>query len=119
MIARRGPIRARRATPRRSSRVRDPLYLAFVATLPCVQCGRVGASHAHHAGRRHGMGTKCDDTEAVPLCGHPGGCHEAWHRGSGPFAGLVQAERRALARRWIEDTQVAAARAAADTGDPW
>lgn len=60
--------------PRHDPR-RDPAYLAWIRTLPCVICfawklpsrrydGKVEAAHV---GER-GLGQKCPDQEALPLC---------------------------------------------------
>lgn len=53
---------------------RDPGYLAYVRTFPCVSCGKDGAE-AHHAGRKY-MGLKPSDYTAIPLC-HD--CHMELH----------------------------------------
>ncbi len=56
---------------------KDPEYLSFIHQLYCVACERgqiwispryrVQRIEAHHAGD-HGMGQKCPDREAIPLC---------------------------------------------------
>jgi DNA recombination protein Rad52 len=50
-------------------RVRDPAHLKFVASLPCVICGRV-PSHAHHLrfAQLRSLGSKVSDEWTVPLC---------------------------------------------------
>ncbi len=101
-------IPARRAKPRRSERVRDAAYLAFVRTLPCA-AGAVGhalcwgAVDPHHAGC-HPLGRKADDTTAIPLCrGH--------HRALTDGRLLDQRARRIFEDAAIKDTHEAWARA--------
>ncbi len=61
-------------------------------------CG--GVVEAHHAGRR-GVGQKCHDDEAIPLCtGH----HRAWHDHRRPFD-WVNAKRREWADERIAEAQ--------------
>ena len=84
--------------PRRLKTPRsNPAYLAFVRTLGCcaiLQHFRVrfcdGPIHAHHAGRRPGVGMKAPDDTAIPLCSAH---HRAWHDGAGPFLGMSKLER--------------------------
>src|SRR4051812_40559530 len=96
MLAQRTPLRRKtrlrqkRATPRRSGRVRDRDYLLAVKTLPCMFATAAwgppckGPIEADHAGQRP-FGRKCNDDEAVPLC-------QKHHRErtdyTGPFAGF-------------------------------
>jgi hypothetical protein len=79
------PPPKKRTRERRSERVRDAEYLAWVRTQPCAYrayderigntlsyglwhvCPKNTRIEAHHAGRRP-MGRKCNDREAVPLC---------------------------------------------------
>jgi len=88
----RTPVKRKRTKPRRGP-LRDPKYLAWIRTLPCVCCfiflhgwsrreyfGRrnmAGSSEAAHVGPR-GIAQKCSDLEAIPLCG--------FHHRTGPFA---------------------------------
>jgi DNA recombination protein Rad52 len=66
-------------------RVRDDQHLAFVATLPCLICGRA-PSQAHHLRfiQPRALGRKASDEWVVPLCNlhhrslHDGGNEEAW-----------------------------------------
>jgi len=64
--------------------LRDRDHLDWVATLPCLACGRRGCSIAAHV-RLHNAGAggrKPSDDRAVPLCGLPkcyDGCHEIQH----------------------------------------
>ena len=72
MIAR-TPVKRKRSKPRRG-RVRDPKYLAWIRTLPCIlsacehcRCFICAPIEAAHVGER-GLGQKCSDRETVPLC---------------------------------------------------
>ncbi len=83
MIQRRNPIRRKRLGPARRGRLRDPLYLAWIRTLPCMACYRGvleilrvahlpewERSEAAHIGMR-GLSQKSSDRETMPLCvGH-------------------------------------------------
>lgn len=60
--------------PKRDAR-RDSAYLRWVRTMPCIVCGSMDWVEAAHVGQR-GLGQKCPDKEALPLC-------EAHHR-TGP-----------------------------------
>jgi len=46
---------------------RDPRYLAWIRTLPCVVCGSTRGIEASHTGP-HGLGQKSSDFSAIPLC---------------------------------------------------
>ncbi len=46
---------------------RNPHYLAWIRTLPCVVCGSTGWIEASHTGP-HGLGQKSSDYSAIPLC---------------------------------------------------
>ena len=100
----------RKRAPRRLSRAgSDPAYLDFVRSLPCFFNGATistceGRVHAHHAGRRPGVGLKADDKTAIPLCEKH---HRAWHDARPPFAGLTKFERFAWSMRVIGHTQSA------------
>ncbi len=62
----------------KDQRLRDKPHLAFVASQPCLVCGR-RPSHAHHLrfAQPRAMGLKVSDEFAVPLChGH----HDELHR---------------------------------------
>lgn len=55
---------------------RDIVYLAWLRTMPCVVCWtyrirslRFATVEAAHVGER-GIGQKCSDREALPLCTH-------------------------------------------------
>ena len=93
------PPRKRRAgPPRRSSRVLDPAYLAWLRTMRCWSCWQREYAHecawprdylvseAAHIGlstETRGMSQKVSDTSAIPLCA---GCHQhsndAIHKGN-------------------------------------
>jgi hypothetical protein len=47
--------------------VRNPRYLAWIRTLPCVVCGATRGIEASHTGP-HGLGQKSPDSSAIPLC---------------------------------------------------
>jgi hypothetical protein len=46
---------------------RNPRYLAWIRTHPCVVCGASRGIEASHTGP-HGLGQKSPDTSAIPLC---------------------------------------------------
>ena len=52
-----------------AKRIRCKEHLRYVASQPCVICGR-SPSHAHHVkyAQRRGLGIKASDEFAVPLC---------------------------------------------------
>lgn len=105
-IRRKTRIRARRARPRRESRVRDTVYMLFVKTLPCCcpqphQCENgpdvpPGQVEAHHAGKKPGYGLKCSDRETIPLC-------TLGHRQCESFAGPFRRFGREQMRAWIAE----------------
>jgi hypothetical protein len=47
--------------------VRNPKYLAWIRTLPCLVCGARRGIEASHTGP-HGLGQKSPDRSAIPLC---------------------------------------------------
>lgn len=103
--------RIRWKPPRRLKRPgSDPAYLAAVRTLPCaarsipVATPCRGPMDPHHAGRRPGVGLKCDDKDAIPMCrGH----HEDVEHLTGMFRHWTKPVRLA----WY-DEQIALTRAA-------
>ena len=102
---RRSPVKRKRATPRRSARVRCPEYLAWVRRQQCIMCrGNIMRSQAHHAGER-GLGQRSSDLEAVPLCPT---CHRGWHDATGLFLGRTHTQRAEAAASWIAETQARA-----------
>jgi len=111
-LQRRTRLRARRATPRRSARVRDLEYMERVRALPCVVRELLGVAvaclplcsgrtHAHHMGAR-GLGQKCSDLETVPFCEYH---HRSWHDCTGLFAGKSKEWRAEFAQAAIEHTR--------------
>ena len=61
--------------------VRSPKYLRAVASLPCCNCDRDGASQASHINRGKGLALKASDNKTFPLCATVGGqqgCHELY-----------------------------------------
>jgi hypothetical protein len=73
-----------------AKRVRDPAHLKYVASLPCLVCGRT-PSHAHHLRfvQPRSLGSKPSDEWTVPLCPihhrslHDAGREEQWWRVTG------------------------------------
>lgn len=55
----------------------DKAYISWLHTQPCCVCGRLSGIEAAHVGRR-GLGQKCSDLEAIPLCSE--------HHRTGPAA---------------------------------
>jgi hypothetical protein len=109
----RTPVKSRRATPRRSGRVRDAAYMAWVRTLTCAASamdGHVceGAMEADHVGAR-GLGQKCSDRETIALC-------SLAHRQRTDFAGPFRSFDREQMRAFVGDAlaRTAAAWAAAN-----
>jgi len=80
-------------------RLRDPSHLQFIATQPCLVCGRSPA-HAHHLrfAQPRAMGSKVSDEWTVPLCPihhrslHDVGVEEEWWQAKGIDA-KAEAER--------------------------
>lgn len=76
---------------------RDERYLDYIRSLPCIVCGRRGATQAHHLKdpKLCGMAQKAPDWATIPLCADvDGGCHHALAHGQGP-------EALQYALRWI------------------
>lgn len=90
--------------------VRSERYRRFVASLPCISCGREGASQcAHSNSPEHGKsaGVKASDLATFPLCAPAGGrmgCHAMFDLG----LMFAKEERREVTRRWIQQTQARA-----------
>jgi len=60
--------------------VRNPKYLAWIRTQPCLVCGATRWIEAAHTGP-HGLGQKSPDTSAVPLCAkHHRTGNDSYHR---------------------------------------
>jgi hypothetical protein len=102
-------------------RVRDDLHRQFVATLPCLVCGRT-PTHAHHLRftQPRALGRKVSDEWVVPLCNlhhrslHDGGNEEAWW-GQHRIDPVSEAGRL---WRTHHPTEPAAAPARAETSQP-
>jgi hypothetical protein len=79
---------------------RNPRYLAWIRTQPCVVCGARRGIEASHTGP-HGLGQKSSDTSAIPLCvRHHRTGNESYHRlGSRRFAQVHQLDIPAIVRR--------------------
>lgn len=62
----------------------DPEYLAWVKGQSCCLCDRPPPGVAHHPTGAHlrGVGMKCPDTLAIPLCDP---CHQAFHDANRQF----------------------------------
>jgi hypothetical protein len=95
-IRRRTRLRRRRVARRRSPRVVNDAYLAFIRSLPCAGCGIDWSADPHHAGK-HGVGQTAGDDTAIPLCRR---CHDAVHDAKGKYAD------QDVRRRWEELVQV-------------
>jgi hypothetical protein len=80
MSSPRMPVRKMRIGPPRKGLVIDEAYLRWIRKLPCICCGTLRYVEAAHVGRR-GLGQKCSDREALPIC-------EKHHR-TGPEAAHV------------------------------
>lgn len=63
---------------------RSKKFLAYVRTLPCCICGRTETVVAHHV-EGGGVGMKCSDALAIPLCFHHHVGDEGIHRGKKTF----------------------------------
>lgn len=110
-------VNPRRATARRSDRVRDIEFLSWVHTRPCCAIGLNGhvcdgPIEADHVGPRP-MGRKADDRTCIALC-------RLAHRQRTDFSGVFRDFDQARMRRWIAEQLIttAAAWAARDTDSP-
>jgi hypothetical protein len=89
-------------------RIRDSEHLEYVATLPCLVCGRT-PSQAHHLRftQPRALGCKPSDEWGVPLCNlhhralHDCGAEETWWRAHNIDA-IAEAERLWSERRQLE-----------------
>ena len=79
---------------------RNPTYLAWIRTQPCVVCGQARWIEAAHTGLR-GLGQKSSDFSAIPLCeAHHRTGKDSYHRlGARKFAQLHDLDIPALVRR--------------------
>jgi hypothetical protein len=84
---------------------KDPKYLKWIDTQPCLVCGGQ-STHHHWQEKGHGKkGGKCSDYRAVPLCFGPTGHHEEFHRvGRDTFAAShridIEKEISRLLAKW-------------------
>ena len=90
----------------KDKRIRDKAHLAFVASQPCLVCGRRPAQ-AHHIrfAQQRALGLKVSDEFTVPLCnGHHDSLHQtgderAWWARHGILDPLKIADRLWAASR--------------------
>lgn len=61
---------------KKKKRPEDTDYKTFIRSLPCLICGKNGSVHHHESLEGSGMGMKCNDKEAIPLCVE---CHHQRH----------------------------------------
>lgn len=80
--------------------VRNPKYLAWIRTQPCLVCGSTRWIEAAHTGP-HGLGQKSPDTSAVPLCStHHRTGNDSYHRlGPRRFGEVHNLDLVAIVRR--------------------
>jgi len=80
--------------------VRNPKYLAWIRTQPCLVCGSTRWIEAAHTGP-HGLGQKSPDTSAVPLCAkHHRTGNDSYHRlGPRKFGDIHNLDLAAIVRR--------------------
>jgi len=92
----------RELTPQRS-----PSFLAIVRATRCMCCGARPPSDPHHAGKR-GVGQKCSDLLAVPLCRK---CHAVvTDTNQLPGSSSIQASRSIIEARQVAQLESALAR---------
>jgi hypothetical protein len=79
---------------------RNPHYLAWIRTLPCIVCGSTGWIEASHTGP-HGLGQKSSDYSAIPLCGkHHRSGSDSYHKlGPRRFSQVHNLDIRAIVTR--------------------
>ena len=82
---------------------RNEPYLGYIRTLPCCVCGR-SRVEAHHADTG-GVGIKCNDTRAIPLCRI---CHTECHSlGKETFQGRKNVDFKVMQIKCLEEYIVA------------
>lgn len=116
-MLRRTAIRRRREAPRRSARVRDAAYLAWIHTLTCAASGLHGhicdgPIEADHVGARP-LGRKCNDAETIALCSL---AHRQRTDHCGPFRSFTREQMRAFVDASLANTADAYARHTAGNG---
>lgn len=80
-------------------------YRMAVASLPCINCGRVGHSQHAHENENKGKALKLDDRRAMPLCADDYGifgCHSRFDRYA---LFLDRAEHIRMGREWAAQTR--------------
>src|SRR5947208_7204919 len=79
---------------------RNPRYLAWIRTHPCVVCGASRGIEASHTGL-HGIGQKSPDSSAIPLCAkHHRTGNDSYHRlGPRKFSKTHNLDIPAIVRR--------------------
>ena len=107
----------------KDQRLRDKAHLAFVASQPCLVCGR-RPSHAHHLrfAQPRAMGLKVSDEFVVPLCNghhdelHKTGDERAWWARHGILEPLKYAARLwAASRRNVREVEAPLPDASSDS----
>jgi hypothetical protein len=90
--------------------IRDPAYRRYVASLPCMACGRHGCQAAHITHGNHARGMKPSDDLCISLCAaSPGyqGCHALFDRQQAVYArkalGMTIDELKAHAQRMYRE----------------
>jgi hypothetical protein len=79
---------------------RNPRYLTWIRTQPCLVCGSRRGIEAAHTGP-HGLGQKSPDTSAIPLCAkHHRTGRDSYHTlGPRQFASVHQLDLESTVRR--------------------
>ena len=78
---------------------RNPQYLAWLRTRPCVVCGSDRGIEASHTGP-HGLGQKSSDYSAIPLIKHHRTGRDSYHKlGPWKFAEQHSVDIRAIVSR--------------------
>ncbi len=100
------PVSSAPATPiEKEGAIQSEAYMRVVRLLPCMHCGKAGATQfAHSDSGGKGIGLKTDSRMGMPLCGpHDGvpGCH--WLIGTS--GRIPREERRALEREYGRKTR--------------
>ena len=113
-ITRSTRLRARRATSRRSSRVMDPAYLAFLREDSCGVARSLGYDgdcsgpmDPEHERQGVGMGQKADDARAWSCCRKH---HDERHALSGFFKGWLRPQLRTFIAGQIDISRARYAR---------
>ena len=88
--------------------VRDTAHLAFIRSMPCINCNSYESQAAHiRKGTNGGTGIKPGDDFTVPLC-HA--CHAQQHQvGEPAFFGDMDAVRQLARNLWLLSGDIMAA----------